>query len=177
MSTTMDYQIYIDKLSELRRNEEAQLQIAGKLKNSRPGLFSSKSKQKQQLEEAEAKLRAIREEAERICGMLDELREKKEERVVMQNTAHLWDENPQIYNEVIGVCYRKAILWADDGRLYWFGCPDEGAVAIGDCEPDDGLLRPLSVLPIGEQKMILSYLIEAGSTPIHYLDFLKEELK
>ncbi len=165
-----DYTVYIEQLEDLRQREEALIRKISQLKKKHRRKFQT------ELEETEDALTKVRADAARICAMLDKLREKKGEKV-MQKAEHLWDEKEQMYNEVIGVCYGKAILWADDCTLYWFDCPDEGTVTIGDTESDDGLLYPLSALPAGERKMILSYLIEAGSTPIHYLDLLKEELK
>lgn len=168
---TADYQSYIDRLTELHRQEEAQLQSVSQLKKG--GLF--KRKQAKLLEDAEEALRSIRTESEKLCKMLDAMREKENVRAVKQ--TQLWDEEPQEYNEVIGICYRKVILVTDSGRLLWFDCNEaDGTVAIGDSELDDGLLCPMSALPAGERKMILSYLIEAGSTPVHYLNLLKEEL-
>ncbi len=162
-----DYTVYIKRLEDLRQREETIIQQIGHLKNKR------RRKHRYMLEELQTQLRSVREQSANLCAMLDKCRENKEDKIML-----FLDENPQIYNEVIGVCYRKAILWRDDEKLFWFDC-DESTdhIAIGDSELDDGLLFPFSDLPAGERKMILSYLIEAGSTPVHYLTFLEEMLK
>lgn len=170
-----DYQSYIDRLTKLRELENDLMQKIGGIKNKR--FYSFRRKQKQQIEEAEEELRLIRSESERLCKMLDECLEREENKMQKQS-ERFWDEEPQEYNEVIGICYGKAILVTDSGNLLWFECneADGCSVAIGDSELDDGLLHPLSALPAGEQKMILNYLIEAGSTPVHYLGLLKEKM-
>lgn len=161
-----DYKVYVARSGELLTSEESLIRTISELKGSR------RRRDKRTLEEAETQLKALREESGRFCTMLDDYREREEDKMMMR-----FDEVPQIYNEVIGICYRKAILYVDDGTLRWFECDESvDGVAIGDTELDDGLLLPFSDIPSGERKMILSYLIEAGSTPIHYLDFLQEEL-
>lgn len=165
-----EYKVYARRIGELLEKEKALVQQINKLKGKR----KLRPKDQLALEEAEEQLGRVREEAKEICSMLDDYREKEGQKVIQQA---FFDEEAQIYNEVIGICYRKAILWRDDGLLFWFDCDEADGVAIGDSELDDGLLFPFSDLPAGERKMILSYLIEAGSTPVHYLEFLEEEMK
>lgn len=170
-----DYQSYIDRLQKLREQEDILLQAVGRIKKHR--FHPLGRRQKQTLEEAEDRLRSIRDESKRICTMLDELREKENNKMTVKKEL-LMDEIPQEYNEIIGVCYGKAVLVTESGRILWYDCTGNEWVAhIGDTELDDGTMSDLSELPVGEQKMILSYLIEAGSTPVHYLDLLKEKLK
>lgn len=166
------YQIYIDRLSDLSAQEAAQRQLIIEQQAKR-GLVG-KQKRRRTIEAAEHELEQIREESAKLCEMLDKLREKEEDKSMQQQTWFA-DELPQEYNEVVGVCYGKAILVTDSGSILWFDAPQPELVEIGDCELDDGLLYPLYALPTGERKMILSYLLEAGSTPIHYLNILKEE--
>lgn len=165
-----NYKAYAEKMRELLDREEALTRRRGEIQKRR----MSKRKKRKELENTDAQLRAVKEEADRVCAMLNELREKEEDKVTK---ISFFDEEPQEYNEVIGVCYRKAILITDSGKLLWFTCNESSSVCIGDTELDDGLLYPLSELPAGERKMILNYLIEAGSTPIHYINILKEELE
>lgn len=166
------YQAYIDRLNALSNDEAEQQRIIAELKAKRS--IIGKQKRKRTLEEAEDRLEVIRAESARICEMLDRHREKEGDKSMQQQTWFA-DELPQEYNEVIGVCYGKAILVTDSGSILWFDAPQPELIEIGDCELDDGLIYPLYALPTGERKMILSYLLEAGSTPIHYLNILKEE--
>lgn len=166
------YQVYIDRLRDLSAQETAQYQIIAELKAKR-GLVG-KQQRRQAIEDAEQELETVRSEIENLCAQLERLRKNEGDRVMQQQT---WfeDELPQEYNEVVGICYGKAILVTDSGLILWFDAPQPEIIEIGDCELVDGLIYPLSALPTGERKMILSYLLEAGSTPIHYLNILKEE--
>lgn len=166
------YQAYIDRLNALSEDEAEQHRIIAELKAKRS--ITGKQKRKRALEEAEDRLEVIRAESARICDMLDRHREKEGDKSMQQQTWFA-DELPQEYNEVIGICYGKAILVTDSGAILWIDAPQPELIEIGDCELDDGLLYPLYALPTGERKMILSYLLEAGSTPIHCLNILKEE--
>ncbi len=166
-----NYNAYIERLHDLREQEKAVQKRVAELKASR-SIFGQKKRQ-QELEQAEIELEHIRSQAERYSAMLKELRGKEDEKVLLL----FWDEQEQPYNEVIGICYGREILCTDAGMLlYTDYVPAEG-VAIGDTLPDVGDWVPLDALPRGERIMILSYMIEAGETPLHYLEFLNDQLQ
>ena len=157
------YDAYIERLQELLARETEVIELISQCK----GRF----RKKKEAERAEEELTEIRAEAAKICAMLDNMRSREDEKMI---SVSYIDENPQEYNEVIGVCYGRVICLTDSGRLLYYDTEQPETVSVGDCELDDGALRPLDALPTGEQTLIVSYLIEAEETPIQYLNFLKE---
>lgn len=89
------------------------------------------------------------------------------------------DENdePQWYNEVVGICYGKAILVTADGEVRWIEAHQPHTMPIGVSLHDHGNFKFLSELDSKEQRAILSYLIESGATPKEYVNLLKWHLQ
>lgn len=81
-----------------------------------------------------------------------------------------------LYNECVGYCYGMGIYIDDNDDIRYQEMPEEYAV-IGDPELHIDLLPKLAELPVGEQKMILGYLLTSEDTPAKYRDTLDYELK
>lgn len=165
-----NYNAYVERLREIRDQEDRERKRIAELKAIRK--FFGRKKRQAEMEKCEIKLEYIRSQSAKYTAMLEDLREKEDEKSMI-----FWDEQEQPYNEVIGLCYGKVILCTDVGDLLYADYDPQDGVAVGDTLPDVGDLTPLDSLPRGEAVMILSYMIEAGETPLHYLDFLRGQLQ